>query len=616
MTVVRIATRRSQLAKAQTLQIIARLKSLRPNLRIEVVEVVTSGDRIQDRLLREVGGKALFVKEIEEAMLDGRADLAVHSLKDLPTELPPGLALLAVPERVDPRDVIVAKDPIDSLDGLPRRARVGTSSLRRGALLLRERPDLAVCPLRGNVDTRLRKLYEGDQLDAIVLAAAGLQRLGRDDVTFLPLDPTRFVAAAGQGALALESPVERPDLAWIADALDHLPSRLAVEAERAFLDIVGGSCQVPVGAYGHFTGKTLHLVGCVAAEEGDVVQLEVVRDVDSQAAAHDLGAELARRVLLAGGRNIVDAYTEAAAAMGFSEKAAETAGTRGEDADEPTAPLGGSPSASSRPLAGGRILVTRSRRQASRLSALLREAGAVPVELPALELCAVEGRERDRLDEALDRLQDFNWVVFTSRNGVRFAMRRLAEQGREAAEVFAACRLASVGTATEEALAEQGLSVDLVPQRFDAEGLLEALTPEVSEGDRVLVLRAREGRPTLIEGLLALGVTVDDVATYVARVPESLTAELGEALESGLDLITFASSKTVANLVRATRVASEGSAAGVDLGDVLRRVPVACIGPITRRTATENGFRVVAQPATFTIEALVDAIVAWYPLGP
>jgi len=240
-----IGSRGSQLALWQANHVAALLRGQGHQVEIEIIR--TTGDHLQDVSFVRVGAKGMFTKEIEEALAAGRVDLAVHSLKDLPTELPDGFALAATPGRVDPRDVLVSVHP-QSLSGLPHGARVGTSSLRRRAELKALRPDVEVVEFRGNVDTRLRKLGEG-QADAILLAAAGLDRLGRTDWIRQRLDPRDFCPAAGQGCLAIET---REDDAATRDAvgfLDHADTRFAVTAERAALAALGGGCQVPIGVH-------------------------------------------------------------------------------------------------------------------------------------------------------------------------------------------------------------------------------------------------------------------------------------------------------------------------------------------------------------------------------
>src|SRR5215469_12016992 len=255
-----IASRGSQLALWQAHWVEHQLAQIGRETRIEIIK--TTGDKITGVPLAQVGTKGLFTKEIEEALLEERADLAVHSLKDLPTELPQGLVLAGVPAREDPRDAILGR----RFDDLPPGAKVGTSSLRREAQLRARRPDLRVEPLRGNLDTRVRKLQEG-RYDAIVLAAAGLKRLGWADQIAEILPPEVMCPAIGQGALALESRATGPGRDACAK-FDHPETRAAITAERAVLAALGGGCQVPIGAHATVENGALHLLAIVASPDG------------------------------------------------------------------------------------------------------------------------------------------------------------------------------------------------------------------------------------------------------------------------------------------------------------------------------------------------------------
>jgi hydroxymethylbilane synthase len=290
-----IASRGSQLALWQARWVCGRLAALGHECRIQIIK--TTGDKITDVPLAQVGGKGLFTKEIEEALLDGRADLAVHSLKDLPTELPAGLGLAAVPEREDPHDAVVGRKLVD----LPAGANVGTSSLRRAAQLRRLRPDLTIESIRGNLDTRLRKLDEG-RYDAIVLAAAGLNRLGWAGRIAEILPAEVMCPAVGQGALAVET--RAGGAGWDACApLDHAATHSAVAAERAFLRALGGGCQVPIGAHAAVTGVRLRLAGLVIAPDGSAV---VRGEREGPAAeAEDIGAALGTELLAQGAGQIL-----------------------------------------------------------------------------------------------------------------------------------------------------------------------------------------------------------------------------------------------------------------------------------------------------------------------
>ena len=298
-----VGTRGSKLALWQTKHVAGLLRAGSPDLEVEVKTIQTRGDVVRDRALSQVGGKGLFVKEIENALLSGEIDLAVHSLKDMPTEQPEGLTLGAILERADPRDALVVRTGQGSLDDLPRGARVGTSSLRRRAQLLAARPDLEVLDLRGNVDTRLRKLREG-QYEAVVLAAAGLARLGFEAAASQALPVDVMLPAVGQGALCVEIRAEDGATQALLSMLDHTATRWATMAERALLRRLEGGCQVPIGAYGQEDGGQLVLQGMVAALDGSRIVRDEIQGPAKEAEA--LGAALAERLLASGGREILE----------------------------------------------------------------------------------------------------------------------------------------------------------------------------------------------------------------------------------------------------------------------------------------------------------------------
>ncbi len=303
---VRIGTRGSLLARTQAEGIAAAIRRISSTLTVEVIPIRTQGDTAPSSSPLPAGGKGLFVKEIEEALLAKQIDLAVHSAKDLPAALPSGLTLAAVPEREDPRDVLIAKEGRPVRD-LPPGARVGTSSIRRRAQLLHVRPDLVIVPLRGNVETRIRKL-ESEPLDAIVLAAAGLHRLNLGRCVTEYLDEETCLPAIGQGALGLEIRTEDREMAVLLDPLDHPPSRRALTAERAFLRHLGGDCQTPLAARGRIEEKKLILTGLVASRDGKILLRDTVAGRPDE--AEDLGRQLADRLREKGAQEIL---SEAAA---------------------------------------------------------------------------------------------------------------------------------------------------------------------------------------------------------------------------------------------------------------------------------------------------------------
>ncbi|MFZ0132061.1 MAG: hydroxymethylbilane synthase [Desulfobacterales bacterium] len=303
-TVLRIGTRKSALALWQANWVQAELLKHDPLLSIQLVTITTKGDKILDVPLAAVGGKGLFVKEIEEALAAGRIDLAVHSMKDMPAELPPGLCIGPIPAREDPADALVAAHDTP-FDRLPRAARIGTSSLRRAAQLRCARPDIEIVPLRGNVDTRLKKLDDpAERLDAIVLAAAGLRRLGLAQRITALLEPPLMLPAAGQGALCIEIRQADRALAATLAVLDHAPTRQAVLGERSFLHRLEGSCQVPIAAHGTLSGERLTLEGLVADIDGQTIFRDRL-DGPAQAAGA-IGRELAERLLSRGADKVLE----------------------------------------------------------------------------------------------------------------------------------------------------------------------------------------------------------------------------------------------------------------------------------------------------------------------
>ena len=563
---IRIGTRGSHLALRQAGAVAERLRALAPDRPVEVVPMKTSGDRLARVSLGELGGKGLFVKELEEALLDGRVDIAVHSLKDMPAELPEGLCLAAFPTREDPRDVLVSLTGGGIAD-LPRGATVGTSSLRRRVLLLAARPDLRIEALRGNVDTRLAKLSAG-ALDAVVVAAAGLARLGLAPANGRPLAPEEFVPAVGQGILAVEVRSADRELRALLAGLDDPSTRAQAEAERAFLRQLGASCHTPVAAHAQVLNGELSLDGLIASLDGR----RVLRSRSTGAAASPelLGQKLADELLAQGAREILSEISRV----------------------------------SSRPLAGRRIVITRAREQASRFRHLLEEAGGEVLEIPTIRIEPPESW--GPLDGAIARLETFQWIAFTSVNGVEAFRRRLSESGT-AVGVLRRFRVAAIGPATAAALAEWGVAPEVVPEEYRAEGLVERLKGLIRPGERVLLPRAAETREVLVKELERLGARVTEVPAYRTLPATEGAGALRSALAAGaVDAVTFTSSSTVRHFV--TLCGPQDARA------LLRGVAVACIGPITADTAAEFGLQTAIMPSEYTIPALAHAIVEYFEI--
>ncbi len=298
-----IGTRQSLLALWQSNHIAALLREKYPECEVVLKKIVTKGDRILDVPLAQIGGKGLFTKEIETELADGTIDLAVHSLKDMPTVLPEGLCLTAITERANVGDAFVS-NKYASFEELPLGAVIGTSSLRRKAQLLAARPDLQIMDLRGNVDTRLRKLDEG-LYDAIILAAAGLERLGHGDRITALITPDVCLPAVGQGALAIEARTADDEVRSMLEFLNDLPTKQSTDAERAFLGLLEGGCQVPIGVHADVAGEQIKIEAIIAALDGSTVLRDTITGKAEDAVA--LGQQLGKKMLAAGGQEILAA---------------------------------------------------------------------------------------------------------------------------------------------------------------------------------------------------------------------------------------------------------------------------------------------------------------------
>ena len=543
-----MATRGSKLALAQSRLAVQALERRHPEHEFTLEPLQTQGDRQQSLPLTEAPQEGVFVKELEAAVLEGRAELAVHSLKDLPTRETSGLTLAAYLPRADARDVLISRHG-GALESLPPGARVGTGSPRRVAQLLARRPDLRPVRIRGNVDTRLKKLADG-LVDGVLLAAAGLERLGRTGEVTQSLPFEVMLPAPGQGALVVQAR-SATEAAKIAAAVDDVATRRAVEAERAVLRGLGGGCLSAVGAYAKVEGSELSLEAVVLAEDGS-------------------------RVIRAGGRGedsaVVIEVVSALRAQGSTRML-------GVDVDDEER----------QPLLGLRVMVTRGDSQAEGLSRMLEERGAEGVRCPTILI--------EPLPVDLSRyapLERYQWLIFTSANGVE----RFFELLGAAAIAFpAGARSAAIGPETAARLRQHGVEPALVPERFVAEDLAEALPAELVRGSRVLLPRAAGARELLPERLRAQGAWVDVVETYRAQMPPGLAERLPAALD-GTDVVTLTSSSTARNFAAA--LGPKGGA-----GQWL----TACIGPITAATAGELGLQVDIIATEYTARGLVDALV-------
>jgi hydroxymethylbilane synthase len=557
---IAVGSRGSQLALAQAKLVHDALE--RGGWASRIVIIQTEGDR---RAPDTAWGEGAFVAAIERALLAGDVDIAVHSAKDVPTEEDPRLRIAAYLPRADPRDALIVRaDAAErTLDDLPPGSRVGTDSPRRTGFLLARRPDLAVHPLHGNVDTRLRRL-DGDETDALVLACAGLDRMALGDRIAQRLEPDIVPPAPGQGAIAVQIRQDDARMLSVAAAIDDRPTRLAVEAERAFLSASGGGCRAPIGALATIDGDQLELLGGYASPDGS--RTVVARRRGPIAAGEDLARELAVEL----------------------DSGARIRPTPGRI--EPDRP----------PSMARRVLVTRAADQAGELLSALRDAGVDPVPVPAI---AVEfERPRGDLDAAAGLLHSYRWVVITSANGARAilkaAERILTELG--------APSWAAIGPATSGILEHEGIEVAFQPTWHS--GVAMAAELPIVVGDRVLVVRGDLADEQLAVALRARGAEVDDVIAYRTReAPESSRGLLRTAMAEGpIAAVVFTSGSTVRGLV----------ALGRDESFDVLAFPSVCIGPETADEARAAGFRILMVSPTPAAAALAAATARVLALQP
>ncbi|HEX5591050.1 MAG TPA: hydroxymethylbilane synthase, partial [Candidatus Limnocylindrales bacterium] len=576
-TVLRLGTRGSTLAVAQSTTIAEALRAR--GAEVELVTVRTLGD---DRPPDTAWGEGAFVGALETALLDGTVDFAVHSAKDVPTARHPRLTIAAYPERADPRDALVGREPGLTLDALPHGARVGTDSPRRTAFLRAIRPDLDVHPLHGNVDTRLRRLDEG-ATDALVLAVAGLARLGRSDRIGQVLPADLVPPAPGQGSLAIECRADdEMTRSWLA-RLDDPATRAAVEAERDFLRATGGGCRAPIGALATVAGGELVLNATTAG----VDEPRIAAGARPRLARGEIRGPVADGPILA---------------LRLAERlTSELAGAAsGEGPD--VAPDG----PATRP---GSVLVTRTPAQAAALVAALASRGLATLPIPTIEIRSVEAG--GDLDEAVRHAATTGgWIAVTSPNGAT-AVLDAAERVWPAAATSHAILWAAVGAATRAALEARGVSVAFTPSVADAAALAAELP--IAAGEAVLLPRTDIANGQLVEALEARGARVTSVVAYrTESSPPASRDRLRAAVAAGeIAAIVFTSGSTVRGLLGLLGAAHR---------DRVRAITACCIGQSTASVARDAGFRrivVAPAPDAAAIAALVhETLTSSLPLPP
>jgi len=554
---LRLGTRASALAMTQSGLVADALRAL--GVPVEVVTVRTLGDvRPPDT----TWGEGAFVGALETALLDAEVDLAVHSAKDVPTIEDSRLVIAAYPQREDPRDALVGREPGCALDDLPPGSRVGTDSPRRTAFLRARRPDLRVHPLHGNVDTRLRRLDDGET-DVLILAVAGLTRLGLQGRIGQIVPPEVVPPAPGQGSLAIQCRTDDAvTRSWLA-RLDDPATRAAVETERAFLHASGGGCRAPIG-------------GLARVVDGEIVLVAGSAGIEAPEAG-DAGDD---RPVVAWGETRGPVADRVALAAALAARLNDTLA-----AARPAAPRTGP----------ARVLVTRTPDQAGPLVEALRARGLDVTAIPTIAV--VPAPAGDPLDAAVADLGRYAWVVVTSPNGAAATLDAIDRVGSDTGVT----RWAVVGPATAAATSTRGVTADFSPARMDGEGIADELP--VEPGDRVLLARADIADDVLPERLRERGTVVDEVVAYrTVEGPSAARAPLAAAFGSEpFDALVFTSGSTIRGLFRLLTPRDRR---------IALRSTAWCIGPATATVAREHGFGRVREASIRLSGALAAEIAA------
>lgn len=548
-------SRGSDLALTQTRMVIDRLMAVCPGLEIELRIIKTTGDNKPEAPLEEIGGLGAFTREIEVALLGGEIDVAVHSLKDLPTKQPEGLVVAAVAGRVCPNDILITHGG-QTINELPAGSFVGTSSLRRRAQLLDLRPDIEVCELRGNVPTRMGRVATGE-LDAVILAAAGLIRLGLQGTKGMWEIPlAQMLPAPGQGALALEARTGDDHLHELLKPLHDADAATAVACERAALQAFGGGCRAPLGVYAQVRdGRVFVQAFAANMETGKAIRL--LRDAPVDEAVR-LGEAMGKAL-----------YQGTQTAMGSC----------------------------SQQLRNRRIVVTRAVHQAASFGGMLEEAGAWVLYLPLIAITPVLDATIPEPDEI------FDWVVFTSVNAVENYNCVLKRHNRSIRD-YASCNITAIGDATATALNEHGLQVACIPESHVSHALVDVLLQQEPEpaGKRVLLPQSNLARPIVAEALAAQGMEVFPLKVYETVACEVRERAITELTEFAPECIAFFSPSAVKAYV----------AAGLRDNPAIQKSVLthAAIGPVTAEALQKVDCTPITEAKRQNEASLLDAIAS------
>ena len=563
---IRIGTRGSQLAIYQANVVKEALVEKFPQLNFQIVVIKTKGDKILDVPLSKIGDKGLFTKELEVAMFEDEIDMAVHSLKDLPTQFPEGVVLGAVLKRGEVRDAVISTSG-KTLKDLTSSDIIATSSLRRKAQLLRINKDFNIVEIRGNVNTRIRKMEEG-YCTVMVMAGAGLQRLGMDQYISELIDTDLVIPACSQGAIAIEIKENDTAIADLLSAINDQPTLLATDAERAFLRTLEGGCQIPVGSFSQITGDQFELTGFISSINGEEFIKEKVSGKLGEAV--ELSIQLAEHMLQKGGREILKAI-------------------RLEDPFSQNKDL---------PLSGKIFISTRAPEAGDTLPDLLKAQGATLLSLPMIEIKPASLNTEDQAK--MERLGSYDWLFFTSRNGVAHFFKQLIDL-TGSSELPAALQVAVVGIKTAAELEYYGYSPAFTGKEHGSAELGAEFCMTYQPTNSKILLVLGNLAEDILENMLAVGNEVERINVYETKLPKSADPMVIKQITDGLyDLILFTSPSTFTNFT-----------SFVDT-TLLGKLKIGSIGTTTSRAILEAGYEPLMTAKMSNTEGLTEAILQYY----
>ncbi len=565
---IRIGTRGSQLALYQANVVKEELEQKFPGLQFQIVVIKTKGDKILDVPLSKIGDKGLFTKELEVAMFENEIDMAVHSLKDLPTRFPEGVVLGAVLKRGEIRDALISTTK-RTLKDLTKEDVIATSSLRRKAQLLRINKEFNIVEIRGNVNTRIRKMEEGF-CTVMVMAGAGLQRLGMDDYISELIDVDQVIPACSQGAIAIEIRENDPVIANLVAAINDPETLLATDAERAFLRKLEGGCQVPVGSYTTIVGDRFEITGFVAGINGEQYLKEHASGPVKEAV--EISEKLAETLLERGGRKIL----------------------KGIRIDDPFAPR------KELPLAGRIFVSTRASETGDTLPDLLAAQGAKVLSLPMIEIKAAGANEQIR--SAIELLHGYDWLFFTSKNGVIHFFKHLIDL-TGSSELPASLRVAVVGSKTASELEYYGYSPAFTGNEHGSAEMAAEFAEKIDPQNKKILLALGNLADDTLKDQLSIDNQVDRINVYETCQPKYADPQVIKLIaEGGYDLILFTSPSTFSHFISL-----------VDKS-LLENLKIASIGTTTSRSIREAGYDSLLTAKMSNAEGLTASIVQYYQL--